>query len=137
LLLFSNEVHLGSLLVSKVIPVSKGIPHEHTWLLGEWVEVLSIIILRHLLLHVGLIFLSHVTLRLLVHCTARLASGVATSIVRWWEHWVVFLFLFFSIIRGSPLSLFIRHINKSIIINDKFEINSSKFEILKSLTYFI
>ena len=128
-------MHLGRLLSSKVIPVSKGIPHKHAWLLGEWVEVLSIIVLRHLLLHVRLIFLAHVTLRLLVHCSARLAPSVATPVVGWWKH-RVFLFFFFSIVWGSPLSLFIRHINK-IIINDKFEINSSKFEILKSFTYFI
>ena len=132
-------MNLGWLLSPKVVSVPERkawlIPHKHSRLLIEWVEILIIIKLGHLLLHVLLMgfFLTHVSLRLLVvvHSASRLAPSVATIIVGGWKH-RVFLLLFFSIVRGSPLSLFIRHINK-IIINDKFEINSSKFEILKSL----
>ena len=115
------------------------VAHKHSCILVEWVETLIIIKLRHLLLHVLLmgIFLAHVSLGLLiVHGPARLAPCVASPIiVSRRKHWVL-LFFFLSIVRGSPLSLFIRHIIKILIINNKFEINSSKFENSKSLLTF-
>lgn len=139
LLLFSDKVHLRWLLPSKIISMSKWeaawlIPHKHAWLLCERIKILCIIILRHLLLHILLlrISLSYISLRLLVVCSTRRAPCVATSVViSRREHWML-LFLFLSIVWCSSLSLFIWHINK-IIINNKFEINSSIFEILKSI----
>lgn len=115
LLLFCDEMHLRGLLTTKMIDLPEGktlIPHEHTWLLCKRIEIYSIIVRWHLLLHILLLsfFLSltltHISLGLLADSATRLAPRVAAIALSWRKHHLLFVF-FFSIVRSPSLGLFI------------------------------